>query len=44
MTTYREWFTTFNSGNFEFVYIGNDKVCTIIRIGQIKIVMDDDDV
>lgn len=41
MTSHREWFTTFRSRNFGFVYIGDDKTCTITRMTQIKISMDD---
>ncbi|CAJ2662759.1 unnamed protein product [Trifolium pratense] len=41
MTSNREWFTTFRSGSFGFVYLGDDKACAITGIGQIKIAMDD---
>jgi transposase InsO family protein len=41
MTPNREWFTTFRSGNFGFVYLGDDKACAITGIGQVKIAMDD---
>lgn len=41
MKSNREWFTTFRIGNFGFIYLGGDKACTITRMIQIKIYMDD---
>jgi hypothetical protein len=41
MTPNREWFTTFRSGSFRFVYLGDDKACVITGIGHVKIAMDD---
>lgn len=33
MMLHQEWFTTFRSGNFAFIYLGDDKACTIARMG-----------
>lgn len=41
MTPHQEWFTTFKSCNLEFVYLSDDKTCTITEMGQIKIPMVD---
>ena len=41
MTMHREWFNPFISGDFGFVYLGDDKTCTITRKGKIKISLDD---
>lgn len=42
MTPHREQFNSFKSGYFGFVYLGDDKTCTIIGKGKIKISLDDD--
>lgn len=39
-TSHQKWFTTFRLGNFGFIYLGHDKACTVIGIGQRKISMD----
>lgn len=41
MTPHREWFNSFKLGDFGFVYLGDDKTCTIIVKGKIKISLDD---
>ena len=44
MTPNRQWFTTYKSGNFGSVYMGNNKTCAIVGMGQVQIAMDDDGV
>lgn len=41
MTPNREWFTTYKSGNFGNVYMGNNKACVVVGRGQVHIAMDD---
>lgn len=41
MTLHIEWFTTFKSNNFGFVYLIDDKACSITRMGYIEITIDD---
>lgn len=39
MTWNKDWFDSYKSGDFGFVYMGNDKACAITGKGQIKIRM-----
>ena len=41
MTTYKDWFDSYTSNDFEFAYIGNNKACAIARKGLMKIHMHD---
>ena len=41
MTFNKDWFDSYSSGNFGFVYLGNDKACAVTGKGQIKIRMHD---
>ena len=41
MTPHREWFNSFKSGDFGYVYLGDDKPCIIKGMGQVKIALDD---
>ena len=41
MTPNREWFAPYRLGNFGSVYIGNDKVCFVVGMRQVKISLDD---
>ena len=41
MTPNKEWFTTYKLGNFDSVYMDNDKACVVVGMGQVQIAMDD---
>ena len=41
MTPNKEWFTSYRSGSFGIVYLGDDKLCAITGIGTIKIQLHD---
>ncbi|KAL8162078.1 LOW QUALITY PROTEIN: hypothetical protein V2J09_013567 [Rumex salicifolius] len=41
MTPHREWFETYKVGNLGFVRLGDDKTCSIVGIGQMKVSMHD---
>ena len=41
MTPNKEWFTSYRSGFFGTVHLGNDKSCAITSIGTIKIQLHD---
>ena len=41
MTPNKEWFTSYRSGSFGTIHLGDDKICAITGIGTIKIQLHD---
>ncbi|KAL0315376.1 UNVERIFIED_CONTAM: hypothetical protein Sradi_5415800 [Sesamum radiatum] len=41
ITSNREWFTSYRSGNSGSVYLGDDRCCNIVGIGEIRVKMYD---
>ena len=41
MTPNKEWFTSYKSGSFGTIHLGDDKLCAITGIGTIKIQLHD---
>ncbi|KAL0448238.1 UNVERIFIED_CONTAM: Retrovirus-related Pol polyprotein from transposon TNT 1-94 [Sesamum latifolium] len=37
ITPNREWFTSYRSGNFGFIYLGDDRCCNIVGVGDVRI-------
>ncbi|KAL0431218.1 UNVERIFIED_CONTAM: Retrovirus-related Pol polyprotein from transposon TNT 1-94 [Sesamum radiatum] len=41
ITPNREWFTSYKSGNSDSVYLGDDRCCSIVGVGDVRIKMYD---
>ncbi|KAL0285221.1 UNVERIFIED_CONTAM: Retrovirus-related Pol polyprotein from transposon TNT 1-94 [Sesamum angustifolium] len=41
ITPNREWFTSYRSGNSGSIYLGDDRCCNIVVVGEVRIKMYD---